>query len=156
MLTMRKIETWNNLSRQTNDDSRLEIVYDKDNSKEGIPVKMGMPVPRELEYRLQEKIMNGIEKKLVGGIPERSLKRVPKKTVEGIEETVMEGIQEAIDEGIHLGIEEGILIGNEKMKIELERQQLEIAIEMKNTGVSIEDISKITKLSSECIEKLEK
>lgn len=57
------------------------------------------------------------------------------------------GEKKGIQEGIREGIQEGILEGKHK-------QALEIALEMKKDGLSMEKIIKFTKLSVEEIEKL--
>ena len=70
---------------------------------------------------------------------------------EGIEKGIEQGIQEGIEQGIQEGIEKGIQEGIEKG---IEQGKIEIARNLKKSGIDIKIISDNTGLSIEQIEKL--
>ena len=70
---------------------------------------------------------------------------------EGIEKGIEQGIQEGIEKGIQEGIEKGIQEGIEKG---IEQGKIEIARNLKKSGIDIKIISDNTGLSIEQIEKL--
>ncbi|MBW5410948.1 hypothetical protein E6A50_11275 [Brachyspira hampsonii] len=70
---------------------------------------------------------------------------------EGIEIGFQQGIEKGIKQGIKQGIERGIERGIEQGEINKAKT---IALNLKNINMSIEDISKMTGLSIEEIERL--
>ena len=69
---------------------------------------------------------------------------------EGIEQGKKEGIEQGKKEGIEQGKKEGI----EQARTEAKAEKLEIAKKLKQTGMDIKQISEITGLAEEEIEKL--
>ena len=70
---------------------------------------------------------------------------------EGMRAGIEEGIKKGIREGKKVGIQEGRKEGRKEGKKE---KQIEIAKKMKNEGMKLEDIQRITELDKEEIEKL--
>ena len=65
----------------------------------------------------------------------------------GIEQGIEQGLKQGVEQGLKQGVEQGIKQGEENKKIELAKK-------MKQEGIDIETIQKITELSQEEISKL--
>ena len=65
----------------------------------------------------------------------------------GIEQGIEQGLKQGVEQGLKQGVEQGIKQGEENKKIELAKK-------MKQEGIDIETIQKITGLSKEEISKL--
>ena len=94
---------------------------------------------RMLDYEIKNAMNKGIQEGIEKGIEQ------------GIQEGIEKGIQEGIEKGIQEGIEKGIQEGIEKG---IEQGKIEIARNLKKSGIDIKIISDNTGLSIEQIEKL--
>ncbi|KLI20603.1 Rpn family recombination-promoting nuclease/putative transposase [Brachyspira hyodysenteriae] len=102
---------------------------------------------RMLDYEIKNAMNKGIQQGIEQGI-EKGIKQGIEQGIEkGIEQGIEQGIEKGIEQGIEQGIEKGIEQGIEKSKIE-------IASNLKKSGIDIKIISENTGLSIEQIEKL--
>ena len=98
---------------------------------------------RMLDYEIKNAMNKGIQEGMEKGIQEGMEKGIEKGIQEGIEKGIEKGIREGIEKGIEQGIEKGI-----------EQNKIEIARNLKKSGIDIKIISDNTGLSIEQIEKL--
>ena len=109
-----------------------------------------------VEARLERQ---GVSKGIARGMEEGLVKGMEEGLVKGMEEGIAKGMEEGIakgmEEGIVKGMEEGIAKGMEKgiAKGEWMKAQT-IAGNLKNAGLSIAEIAKVTGLSEDEINSL--
>ena len=106
---------------------------------------------RMLDYEIKNAMNKGIQEGMEKGIQEGIEKGIQEGIEKGIQEGIEKGIQEGMEKGIQEGIEKGIQEGMEKG---IEQSKIEIARNLKKSGIDIKIISDNTGLSIEQVEKL--